>query len=95
MQRSNPIRCLTRRRFGALAGCAAAAAILPLPAQAQRERELNIYCWEGYDSSNVLEPFRQRFNCQVRSERNTSDAIPQILMRSSAYEPVKRRSGTW
>jgi spermidine/putrescine transport system substrate-binding protein len=84
MQRSNPIRCLTRRRFGALAGCAAAAATLPLPARAQRERELNIYCWEGYDSSNVLEPFRQRFDCQVRSERNTSD--PDAVERLRAGE---------
>jgi spermidine/putrescine transport system substrate-binding protein len=84
MQRSKPTSVLTRRRFATLAGCAAAAIMLPASARAQRERELNIYCWEGYDSSNVLDPFRKAFDCEVRSERNTSD--PDAVERLRAGE---------
>ena len=32
---------------------------LPGAAQAAREKELNILCWEGYNSAQVLDPFRQ------------------------------------
>jgi spermidine/putrescine transport system substrate-binding protein len=27
---------------------------------ASREKEMNILCWEGYNSAQVLDPFRKR-----------------------------------
>ena len=49
---------LTRRELlGTAAAAAAAGAIVPA-AQAARATELNILCWEGYNSAQVLDPFR-------------------------------------
>jgi spermidine/putrescine transport system substrate-binding protein len=35
---------------------------------AAREKELNILCWEGYNSAQVLDPFRQRYSATVKAE---------------------------
>ena len=32
--------------------------LVPGLASAAREKELNILCWEGYNSAQVLDPFR-------------------------------------
>ena len=54
---------VNRRNFLHMTG--ASAAVLSSPgltsraAQAAREKELNILCWEGYNSDEVLDPFRQ------------------------------------
>ena len=53
-------------------------------AQAAREKELNIYCWEGYNSDEVLDPFRREFEATVRAEGLTSD--PDAVNRLRAGE---------
>ncbi len=53
-------------------------------AQAAREKELNIYCWEGYNSDDVLDPFRREFEATVRAEGLTSD--PDAVNRLRAGE---------
>ena len=69
----------TRRNFlqqtGAWAAAAASIGVMPGPGQAasDRSKELNIYCWEGYNSDDVLDPFRKEFNARVRAEGLTSD----------------------
>ena len=55
---------LSRRNFmqqSALwaAAFAAGGAMAPRLASAAREKELNILCWEGYNSAQVLDPFRE------------------------------------
>lgn len=76
---------LTRRGFttGALAGMAAAG--LSRGALAQRSDRMNILCWEGYNSDDVLGPFR-RLNpgAAVRAESGTSD--PDMVNRLRAGE---------
>jgi len=70
----NPI---SRRSFlqqtGSVAAVAAAAGAFPGKAQAAREKELNILCWEGYNSAQVLDPFRQSQGATVKAESLTND----------------------
>ena len=40
---------------------------------AQRESELNILCWEGYNSAQVLDPFREQTGADVKAESLTND----------------------
>ena len=49
-------------------------------ALAARENELTIYCWEGYNSDKVLDPFRTEFDCDVRAQGLISDpdAVNQL-----------------
>lgn len=67
----------TRREFlqtsGMVAGAAALGAGFPRIVRAQREDELNIYCWEGYNAADVLDPFRREFDANVKAEGLTSD----------------------
>src|SRR5512134_3295357 len=78
---------LDRRAF--LKGTAAAAA-LALPglasrrALAAREKELNILCWEGYNSAEVLDPFRSAKGATVKAESLTND--PTMIDRLRAGE---------
>ncbi|MBK1635397.1 ABC transporter substrate-binding protein [Rhodovulum adriaticum] len=78
---------MTRRAFtaslGALAG---SAALLPgRPALASREDELNILCWEGYNTDDVLSPFRKMHpGATVRAESGTSD--PDMINKLRAGE---------
>jgi spermidine/putrescine transport system substrate-binding protein len=78
---------LDRRAF--LKGSAAAAA-LALPglasrrALAAREKELNILCWEGYNSAQVLDPFRSDKGATVKAESLTND--PTMINRLRAGE---------
>ena len=80
----------TRRNFlqqtGVWAAGAAVAGSVGLPrfAQAAREKELNIYCWEGYNSDDVLDPFRREFGAKVKAEGLTSD--PDAVNRLRAGE---------
>lgn len=77
----------TRRNFLQQTGlwtAAAAAGGVPRFAQAAREKELNIYCWEGYNSDDVLDPFRREFDATVRAEGLTSD--PDAVNRLRAGE---------
>jgi len=78
----------TRRNFlqmsGAFALAYAAAGQGVRPSLAAREKELNIYCWEGYNSDDVLDPFRKEFDAKVRAEGLTSD--PDAINRLRAGE---------
>jgi len=53
-------------------------------ANAARSDELNIYCWEGYNSDDVLDPFRRKTGATVRAEGLTSD--PDAVNRLRAGE---------
>jgi spermidine/putrescine transport system substrate-binding protein len=78
---------LSRRKFNmGLAGVAGAAMIgQGRPAFAARESELNILCWEGYNTDNVLGPFRDLHpGARVRAESGTSD--PDMINRLRAGE---------
>jgi spermidine/putrescine transport system substrate-binding protein len=51
---------------------------------AAREKELNILCWEGYNSAQVLDPFRRSTGANVRAESLTND--PTMINRLRAGE---------
>ncbi len=78
----------TRRHFMQMTGAASAAlaagALLPGRAHAARDKELNIFCWEGYNSDVVLDPFRKEFGATVKAETQTSD--PEAVNRLRAGE---------
>ncbi len=80
---------VSRRNFLQQTGVwAAAASIGGLPnlayASSDRSKELNIYAWEGYNSDDVLDPFRKEFSARVRAEGLTSD--PDAVNRLRAGE---------
>lgn len=65
------------------AAFAGGGSLLPGVASAAREKELNILCWEGYNSDDVLNPFRERNpGATVRAESGTSD--PEMINRLRA-----------
>ncbi len=78
----------SRRNFlqqtGGWAAAAATIGTFPNLAHAARDKELNIYCWEGYNSDDVLDPFRREFSAKVRAEGLTSD--PDAVNRLRAGE---------
>jgi spermidine/putrescine transport system substrate-binding protein len=51
---------------------------------ADRSKELNILCWEGYNSAEVLDPFRQSTGATVKAESLTND--PTMINRLRAGE---------
>ena len=53
-------------------------------ARAARETELNILCWEGYNSAQVLDPFRESKGATVKAESLTND--PTMINRLRAGE---------
>ncbi len=71
-----------------LQGAAALAAAGPFmnagKAFAAREKELNILCWEGYNSAQVLDPFRASTGATVKAESLTND--PTMINRLRAGE---------
>ena len=80
---------LSRRNFmqqSALwaAAFAGAGTLVPGRAQAAREKELNILCWEGYNSAQVLDPFRTEKGATVKAESLTND--PTMINRLRAGE---------
>ena len=78
----------SRRRFlkisGGVAAAAAAPALVSRRALAAREKELNILCWEGYNSDEVLDPFRRMTGAKVQAESGTSD--PDMINKLRAGE---------
>lgn len=54
------------------------------PARADRSGELNILCWEGYNSAQVLDPFRESSGATVKAESLTND--PTMINRLRAGE---------
>lgn len=78
---------LSRRQFvGRSAAVAGLAAAGPLsPAFAARSDRMNILCWEGYNSDEVLGPFREAHpDATVRAESGTSD--PDMINKLRAGE---------
>ncbi|MES1151065.1 MAG: PotD/PotF family extracellular solute-binding protein, partial [Dongia sp.] len=53
-------------------------------AWADRAKELNILCWEGYNSAQVLDPFRTMKSAEVKAESLTND--PTMINRLRAGE---------
>jgi spermidine/putrescine transport system substrate-binding protein len=53
-------------------------------AMADRSKELNILCWEGYNSAQVLDPFRTSTGATVKAESLTND--PTMINRLRAGE---------
>ncbi len=53
-------------------------------AMAAREKEMNILCWEGYNSAQVLDPFRKAKSATVKAESLTND--PTMINRLRAGE---------
>ncbi|MGF1593325.1 MAG: PotD/PotF family extracellular solute-binding protein [Kiloniellaceae bacterium] len=51
---------------------------------AAREKELNILCWEGYNSADVLDPFRNAESATIKAESLTND--PTMINRLRAGE---------
>ena len=78
----------SRRQFLKSTGAAAAVAAVGTgfagSAQAARETELNILCWEGYNSAQVLDPFRSNKSATVKAESLTND--PTMINRLRAGE---------
>ncbi|MGE0022946.1 MAG: PotD/PotF family extracellular solute-binding protein [Hyphomicrobium sp.] len=66
------------------AAFAAAGSASVRPAFAAREKELNILCWEGYNSAQVLDPFRSKTGATVKAESLTND--PTMINRLRAGE---------
>src|SRR4029079_10213862 len=82
---------LTQTRRDFLKNSAAATAALAVggaaglrPAAAARTGELNILCWEGYNSAQVLDPFRTKTGATVKAESLTND--PTMINRLRAGE---------
>lgn len=77
---------LTRRAFSAgVAGAAGMAAFGGMgSALAARDNEMNILCWEGYNSDEVLQPFRKMTGASVKAESGTSD--PDMINKLRAGE---------
>src|SRR3954468_15733764 len=75
---------LTRRELLGTAAAAAAIGVTAPDAQAARETELNILCWEGYNSAQVLDPFRAMKSATVKAESLTND--PTMINRLRAGE---------
>ncbi|SDE48892.1 ABC transporter substrate-binding protein [Rhodospira trueperi] len=78
---------LSRRSFTlGSATIAGLAAMGPLRhAHAQRTDQLNILCWEGYNTDDVLSPFRDRHpGATLRAESGTSD--PDMINKLRAGE---------
>ncbi len=53
-------------------------------ALAARDKEMNILCWEGYNSAQVLDPFRNDQDATVKAESLTND--PTMINRLRAGE---------
>lgn len=77
----------SRRHFNkTVAGGVGLATLGPLGlARADRNDQMNILCWEGYNSDEVLAPFRKANNgATVRAESGTSD--PDMINKLRAGE---------
>jgi len=77
---------LTRRQFNkGLAAGAGLAAMGPMSSAWAARNEMNILCWEGYNSDDVLGPFRKAHpGAKVRAESGTSD--PDMINKLRAGE---------
>jgi spermidine/putrescine transport system substrate-binding protein len=76
----------SRRSLMKMTGAAALSGPLAMASRAfaAREKELNILCWEGYNSAQVLDPFRSSQSATVKAESLTND--PTMINRLRAGE---------
>lgn len=81
-----PMGSISRRNMLQVMGAAAFAGPLLSASRAfaAREGELNILCWEGYNSAQVLDPFRSAKSATVKAESLTND--PTMINRLRAGE---------
>ncbi|WP_425640372.1 ABC transporter substrate-binding protein [Agrobacterium radiobacter] len=77
---------ISRRNMMQMMGAAAFAGPLASATRAfaARDKELNILCWEGYNSAQVLDPFRSSRSATVKAESLTND--PTMINRLRAGE---------
>ena len=86
--RGQTMKTISRRTLMQMMG--AGAVVLGTPfynvskAFAAREKEMNILCWEGYNSAQVLDPFRKKEAATVRAESLNND--PTMINRLRAGE---------
>lgn len=75
-------------KYSAAAGVVGLAGGLAGPfankAFAAREKEMNVLCWEGYNSADVLDPFRSAKGATIKAESLTND--PTMINRLRAGE---------
>lgn len=68
---------ISRRSVLKMLGAGAVASAAPLlisnAVAGERDDKLNILCWEGYNSAEVLDPFREKFKADVHAESATND----------------------
>lgn len=77
---------ISRRNMMQMMGAAAFTGTMASATRAfaGREKELNILCWEGYNSAQVLDPFRSSQSATVKAESLTND--PTMINRLRAGE---------
>jgi spermidine/putrescine transport system substrate-binding protein len=91
----------SRREFlkqsAAVAAGIAAASTMSRSAWAARDGEMNIYCWEGYNSDKVLDPFRKEFNCNVKAQGLISDpdAVNQLRAGETKVWDIINLNNAW
>ena len=107
MRLPNPLRVtqFQRRRLLQLGLGASAAAALPRGgfaprsalAQSARENEMNLFTWEGYNSDEVLDPFRREFDTRVNAEGLISDpdAVNRLRAGETAVWDVINLNNSW
>ncbi len=82
------MKTISRRRAMQIVGAGAVALGTPFgkvgKAFAARDKEMNILCWEGYNSAQVLDPFRKKEDATVKAESLTND--PTMINRLRAGE---------
>jgi spermidine/putrescine transport system substrate-binding protein len=82
------MKTISRRTLTQMMGASAVALSTPLgnviKAFAARDKEMNILCWEGYNSAQVLDPFRKKEDATVKAESLTND--PTMINRLRAGE---------
>jgi spermidine/putrescine transport system substrate-binding protein len=82
------MQTISRRRLMQMMGAGAVALGTPFgnagKAFAARGKEMNILCWEGYNSAQVLDPFRKKEDATVKAETLNND--PAMIARLRAGE---------
>jgi spermidine/putrescine transport system substrate-binding protein len=82
------MKTISRRTLMQMMGAGAVALGTPFgkvgKAFAARDKEMNILCWEGYNSAQVLDPFRKKTGATVKAESLTND--PTMINRLRAGE---------
>lgn len=85
------------RQSAAIGASIAAASTMSSKAWAARDNEMNIYCWEGYNSDKVLDPFRKEFNTNVRAQGLISDpdAVNQLRAGETKIWDIINLNNAW